>query len=66
MRKCPRYSIEMEEDHVLLDGGHGYQVKPGKQGRFFSKEAAKLKAALCSQCGYTELYVEDIPKRGRG
>lgn len=58
MRKCPHCDLEMEEDYVLLDGAHGYRVKIGKKGRFISTEAAKLKAAVCPQCGYTELYAE--------
>ena len=65
MRKCPHCNIEMEEDYVLLDGGHGFQVKLGKQGRLFSKEISKLKAAVCPQCGHVELYVEDL-KEAKG
>lgn len=59
MRKCPRCDIEMEEDYALLDGGHGYQVKIGKQGRLFPRDVTKLKAAVCPQCGHVELYKEE-------
>lgn len=62
MRKCLRCSAEMEEGYVLLDGCHGYQVKLRKQGRFLSKEAGKLKAAVCPKCGYTELFTAELPK----
>ncbi len=60
MRKCLRCNTEMEEGYVLLDGGHGYQVKLGKPGRFFAKEVSRLQAAVCPRCGYTELYTENL------
>ena len=54
MRKCLRCDTEMVEDlDVKVEGG-AYGIKITQQGIF--------KCAVCPECGYTEIYIQDISK----
>lgn len=59
MRKCLRCGTEMQEDCTLYGGSFHDQVLVGERGKLFPK-MRKLCCAVCPQCGYVELYVEDL------
>ncbi len=61
MRKCIRCSIEMIEDLDIKVEGGAYGVKVTQQG-IFKESLGKLKCAVCPECGYTEIYVQDTSK----
>lgn len=59
MRKCPRCHKEMKENCYLKDGAqtlYDYQVV--EKDSNYKKKSYPLKAALCEECGYVELYIE--------
>lgn len=66
MRKCLRCGAEMKDGYALYDGENHYQVKIGKPGRLFPKVISKLVCAVCPECGYVELYMEDTSKVEKG
>lgn len=61
MRKCLRCNAEMTENLDMKVEGAAYGVKITQQG-IFKSNLGKLKCAVCSQCGYTETYIEDTTK----
>lgn len=61
MRKCIRCNEIMVEDlDVKVEGG-AYGIKVTKQG-IFKDNLGKIKCAVCKDCGYTEMYIQDTSK----
>ena len=61
MRNCLRCNTEMIEDlDVKVEGG-GYGIKITQQG-IFKDNLGKFNCAVCPECGYTEIYIQDISK----
>ena len=58
MRKCLRCEKEMVEDLTVMvtNGGYGVDVR---QKGMFKGSLGRIKCAVCSECGYTETYIED-------
>lgn len=61
MRKCIRCDIEMREDYDVKVEGAAYGLKVTKPG-IFKDNLGKLHCAVCPECGYVELYLEDTSK----
>ena len=55
-RKCIRCGAEMEENYKITSG-YGIVLRPEK-----GRNAVKLKAAVCPQCGEASIYVDDPDK----
>lgn len=61
MRKCIRCNEIMVDDlDVKVEGG-AYGIKATKQG-IFKDNLGKFKCAVCPECGYTEIYIQDTSK----
>lgn len=61
MRKCLRCNVEMVEDlDVKVEGG-AYGLKVTQQ-ELFKDNLGKFKCAVCTECGYTEFYIQDASK----
>lgn len=61
MRKCFRCNVEMVENlDVKVEGG-AYGLKATQQG-VFKDNLGKFKCAVCPECGYTEIYIQDTNK----
>ena len=58
MRKCLRCETEMVEDLTVMvtNGGYGIDVR---QKGIFKGSLGKIKCAVCPECGYTEIYIDD-------
>ena len=61
MRKCLRCNIEMKEDYDVKVEGAAYGLKITKPG-IFKDSLGKVHAAVCSNCGYLEFYLEETDK----
>ena len=61
MRKCIRCEKEMIEELSVMVSSGGYGLDVREKG-IFKGSLGKIKCAVCPQCGYTELYVEDTEK----
>lgn len=61
MRKCIRCDVSMKENLDVKVEGAAYGLKITEQG-IFKDNLGKVKAAVCPQCGYTELYLDDVSK----
>ena len=61
MRKCLRCETEMVEnlDVMVTNGGYGIDVR---EKGLLKGALAKIKCAVCPECGYTENYIENIDK----
>lgn len=61
MRKCLRCETEMVENlDVKVEGG-AYGLKITQEG-IFKDNLGKVKCAVCTECGYTETYIENTDK----
>ena len=61
MRKCIRCECEMiENDDVKVEGG-AVGLIITEQG-VFKDNLGKVNVAVCPECGYLELYLEDTSK----
>ena len=61
MRKCLRCATEMVEDlYVMASNGEG-GVDVREKG-IFKNALAKIKCAVCPECGYTETYVDNTER----
>ena len=61
MRKCLRCETEMVENlDVKVEGG-AYGIKITQQG-IFKDNLGMVKCAVCTECGYTETYIENTDK----
>lgn len=61
MRKCIRCDIPMKENFDVKVEGAAYGLKITEQG-IFKDNLGKVKAAVCPECGYLELYLDDVSK----
>lgn len=61
MRKCIRCSLEMNENYDVKVEGAAYGLKVTKPG-IFKENLGKIHCAVCTKCGYVELYLEDTSK----
>lgn len=61
MRKCIRCNAEMVEDLDVKVEGAAYGIKVTQQG-IFQDNLGKFKCAVCPECGYTEIYIQDTSK----
>ncbi len=61
MRKCLRCDAEMIEDLDVKVEGAAYGIKITKQG-IFKDNLGKALCAVCPECGYTEVYIQDTSK----
>ena len=57
MRKCLRCDAVMVEDLSVMVTSGAYGVDVREKG-MFKMPLAKLKCAVCPECGYTETYVD--------
>ena len=58
--KCLRCNGEMVEDlNLSVTDGYGIDVR---EKGIFKKGISKVKCAVCPNCGYVELYVENLEK----
>ena len=60
-RKCIRCECEMKENYDVKVEGGAYGLKITKPG-IFKDNLGKVHAAVCPECGYLELYLEDTVK----
>lgn len=61
MRKCIRCNREMVEDLDVKVEGRADGIKVTQQG-IFKENLGKLRCAVCPECGYTEIYIQDTSK----
>ncbi len=61
MRKCLRCDVEMIENLDVKVEGACYGIKVTQQS-IFKENLGKFKCAVCPECGYTEMYIEDTNK----
>ena len=61
MRKCIRCECEMRENYDVKVEGGAYGLKIAKPG-LFKDNLGKIHVAICPECGYIELYLDDIAK----
>ena len=61
MRKCLRCESDMLDDLSVMVTNGAYGIDVREKG-MFKKSLSKLKCAVCPQCGYTDMYVEDLEK----
>ena len=61
MRKCLRCDTEMVEDLDIKVEGGAYGIKITQQG-IFKDNLGKFKCAVCPECGYTEICIQDVSK----
>ena len=58
MRKCLRCETAMVEDLAVMVTNGGYGVDVREKGMFKSP-LGKIKCAVCPECGYTEMYIDN-------
>ena len=61
MRKCLRCDSEMIENLEVMVTNGGYGIDVREKG-IFKTSLAKIKCAVCPECGYTETYIDDTEK----
>ena len=61
MRKCLRCETTLIEDLSLMVSNGGYGLDVREKG-VFKTTLSKIKCAVCPECGYTEMYVENTEK----
>lgn len=61
MRKCLRCETEMVEDLAVMVSNGGYGIDVREKG-MFKTSIDKIRGAVCPQCGYTEIYIENPEK----
>lgn len=62
MRKCLRCGTEMVEDCGVRQSDNACGIVITDSERFFAKTVARLKAAVCPECGEVSLYIENMDK----
>ena len=58
MRKCLRCESAMVEDLTVMVSGGGYGIDVREKG-LFKGSLGKIKCAVCPECGYVEMYVDN-------
>ncbi len=59
MRKCLRCNAEMTEGLSFKVDGGGYGVVVSVDKKLFAKRIGSPKVAVCKNCGYTEIYMDE-------
>lgn len=61
MRKCLRCENEMVENLEVMVSNGGYGIDVREKG-MFKNAIEKIKCAVCPECGYTEIYIDNTDK----
>ena len=61
MRKCIRCEGEMLENLEIMVSNGGYGIDIREKG-LFKNSLGKVKCGVCLECGYVEIYLEDLEK----
>ena len=61
MRTCLRCKKEMLENLEVMVSNGAYGLDIREKG-LLKGSLGKLKCAVCPECGYTEIYIEDTSK----
>lgn len=62
MRNCLRCGTEMIEDLEVTPGLNYIGLRVTSGGRIFGKNFGELSCALCPNCGYAEVYIDNLKK----
>ena len=58
MKKCLRCEAAMVEDLNVMVTNAGYGIEVREKG-FFKGALGKIRCAVCPECGYTEMYIDE-------
>ncbi|WP_270427885.1 zinc ribbon domain-containing protein [Blautia massiliensis (ex Durand et al. 2017)] len=62
MRKCEKCGTVMRADLRLKVNGGGYGIVVDVDEKQKTTTIDDVKVAVCPECGYTEMYLEDLTK----
>ena len=62
MRKCEKCGASMKLDLRLKVNGGGYGIVVRVDEKQKATTIDDVRVAVCSECGYTEMYLEDLSK----
>ena len=62
MRKCEKCGTVMRADLRLKVNGGGYAIVVDVDEKQKTTTIDDVKVAVCPECGYTEMYLEDLTK----
>ena len=62
MRKCEKCGASMKLDLRLKVNGGGYGIVVRVDEKHKATTIDDVRVAVCSECGYTEMYLEDLSK----
>lgn len=62
MRKCEKCGANMKQDLRLKVNGGGYGIVVRVDEKHKATTIDDVRVAVCPECGYTEMYLEDLTK----
>ena len=62
MRKCEKCGANMKSDLRLKVNGGGYGIVVRVDEKQKATTIDDVRVAVCPECGYTEMYLEDLTK----
>ena len=62
MRKCEKCGTVMRADLRLKVNGGGYAIVVDVDEKQKTTTIDDVRVAVCPECGYTEMYLEDLTK----
>ena len=62
MRKCEKCGASIKSDLRLKVNGGGYGVVVHVDAKQKATTIDDVRVAVCPECGYTEMYLEDLSK----
>ena len=62
MRKCEKCGASMKLDLRLKANGGGYGIVVRVDEKQKATTIDDVRVAVCQECGYTEMYLEDLSK----
>ena len=62
MRKCEKCGASMKSDLRLKVNGGGYGIVVRVDEKHKATTIDDVRVAVCPECGYTEMYLEDLTK----
>ena len=62
MRKCEKCGTVMRADLRLKVNGGGYGIVVDVDEKQKTTTIDDVKVSVCSECGHTEMYLEDLTK----
>lgn len=62
MRKCEKCGANMKSDLRLKVNGGGYGIVVRVDEKHKATTIDDVRVAVCPECGYTEMYLEDLTK----